>query len=207
MPDLPVMLRVTGKKAVVIGGGTVARRRTAALVECGAHVTVIAPDVDDGIEGVQVERRAYREGDLRDAFLVVVATDDGEVNASVRREAVRGGVLINSTDGPERGDFSVMAHDRRGPLTVGVATDGISAKAAATIRDELLVELDRDWATLLETVTAYRDQLQLGVKDVAKRRAALMKLADEESVAVLKERGVAGLKERCEWIVREATQL
>ena len=207
MPDLPVMLRISGKKAVIVGGGSVALRRAAALTACGADVTVIAPHVDEEIQklAVHIDRRPYHDGDLEGARLVVIATDDPQVNEAAHREADRVGALVNRTDAPDRGDLAVMAHDRRGAVTVAVATDGISAKAAATIRDELLVELDQDWVRLLEAVAPFRGLLQERVKDLGRRRAALMKLADVESVALLKESGVEALRARCQAIVREAT--
>jgi precorrin-2 dehydrogenase / sirohydrochlorin ferrochelatase len=97
MPDLPVMLNVRGKLAVVVGGGVAARRRIASLIECGARTRVIAPHVDQAIEtaGGEVHRRAYREGDLEGACLVVIATDDPQVNDAVQREAIRRGALVN----------------------------------------------------------------------------------------------------------------
>src|SRR5216683_1369427 len=73
----PVELDFVGKLAVVVGGGAVALRRTRALVEAGALVTVIAPDVTSELAALPVTlRRRYRDGDLAGAWLVHAATDD-----------------------------------------------------------------------------------------------------------------------------------
>src|SRR5688500_7812670 len=100
MPDLPAMLRVAGRVCVVVGGGPVAARRAKALAEAGALVRVIAPKVDAAIQelDVTIEPRPYRSGDLEDAFLVVVATDDAKLNAAVATDAHRIGALVNRAD-------------------------------------------------------------------------------------------------------------
>lgn len=208
MPDLPVMLHVRERRVVVVGGGATARRRIASLAECGARVVVIAPRVDDQIEGpsVQVHRREYRAGDLEGAFLVVIATDDREINAAVQREAAGGGVLINRTDESEQGDLAVMAHGRRGPVTVAVSTGGTSAQAAALIRDQLVAGLDESWVTLLGTIGEFRERLR-GLSESATRQAALRRLTDEQARRVLETGGEAALREHCERIIEEAGQV
>ncbi len=87
----PVELDLAGRLVVVVGGGSVALRRTKALVEAGADVTVIAPDVSSELAAlpVTVRRRRYRAGDLTGAWLVHAATDDQAVNAAVAADAER----------------------------------------------------------------------------------------------------------------------
>ena len=68
--------------------GAVATRRAAALVEAGARVTVVAPEVNDALSGVEVrQRREYRDGDLDGAWLVLACTSDPAVNAAVAAAA------------------------------------------------------------------------------------------------------------------------
>ncbi len=85
----PIELDLTGKAAVVIGGGRVALRRTRTLVEAGAKVTVIAPALHPELSTLPVTtlQRRYQHGDLTGAWLVHAATDDPEVNASVATAA------------------------------------------------------------------------------------------------------------------------
>lgn len=207
MPDLPVMLKVKGRRVVIVGGGGVAKRRAAALVEAGAAVTVIAPEVVDGIEqpGVTIERRGYEPGDLNGAMLVVVATDDPALNDEVSRYAEAAGVLVNRADDPDAGDVVVPAHRHVGPLTVAVSTGGVSARAGATIRDAMLASLDPAWVTLLETVAPFRAAMQARVSDPAKRQAALVRLTDDEAMSVLKTNGVEALQSHCERIIEKAS--
>jgi precorrin-2 dehydrogenase/sirohydrochlorin ferrochelatase len=206
MSEFPAMLRLRGRRAVVLGGGGVAARRAASLVEAGAAVTVIAPEVDPRIAdlGVEVMRRGYRKGDLAGARLVVLATDVPGVNDAAAEEAERTGALVNRADRPEAGDLTVPAHKRIGPVTVSVHTGGVSARAAAVIRDQMLEALDPDWPRLLEAVRPFREPLQQRVSDAQRRKAALHKLTDPEAMRTLKEHGEAALAERCRAIVETA---
>ena len=87
----PLMLDLTGRPAVVVGGGQVALRRARGLLAAGALVHVIAPQVDPALAGeeVTVSRREYRDGDLEGAWLAHAATGDPAVNARVAAEAQR----------------------------------------------------------------------------------------------------------------------
>jgi len=207
MADLPIMLRIDGRRCVVIGGGAVAARRVASLLACGAHIHIIAPKIDPALEAqlddrATWQRRGYQRGDLRGALLAVIATDDAQVNAAAAAEAREHGVLINRADDPEAGDFAVPAHAHHGPLTVAVHTAGISASLAASLRRRLSAALDPDVPRLLELVGPYRTTIQQAITDPAARRAALRRLADDEALALLKARGAEAVRRRCESLVK-----
>jgi siroheme synthase-like protein len=204
--DLPVMLRVRGRSVVIIGGGAVAKRRAASLLDSGANVTVIAPVVDPALAAMNIttHQRPYAEGDLRGAFMTVIATDDPAANAAAAAEAEREGVLVNRADEPEAGDIIIPAHTRIGPVTVSVGSGGISPRAAAHMRDQMLIELDRDWLVLLETLEPVRRKLQETVPDIRRRREAMHKLTDPAAMALLKEKGVDGLRRFADHIIEDA---
>jgi uroporphyrin-III C-methyltransferase/precorrin-2 dehydrogenase/sirohydrochlorin ferrochelatase len=85
----PVFLSLDGRKAVVVGGGNVALRRTRALLDAGATVTVVAPEVHDDLAALDVDvaRRAFSPADLDGAWLVLACADDPQVNAVVAAAA------------------------------------------------------------------------------------------------------------------------
>ena len=134
----PLFIDLSGRAAVVVGGGTVATRRAGALARFGARVTVVSPAVKCAREGVAYVRRAYREGGVEGACLAVGATDCRAVNHAVFLEAKRRGVAVNVCDCPEECDFFFPALCETGGLVAGVAGDGgdhqKTARAAAIIR-------------------------------------------------------------------------
>jgi siroheme synthase-like protein len=213
MAYLPVMLRVEGRRCVVVGGGPSACRRSAALLDAGAKVTVVAPRIDPAAasalsaRGAAVAARAYQHGDLHGAFLVVVATDDDAVNQAVAAEAAASGVLVNRADAPEEGDFAVPAHGRQGPITLAVYAGGIAPAAAAAIRRELEAALDPAWPAMLEAVAPYRAAIVARFPEHTERRRRLRALATPQAMSLFKARGQDALIRRCEELLDPAAPL
>lgn len=208
MAGLPIVLNLSGKRCLIVGGGAVALRRGRALSDCGAVVTVVAPQVLDelaALPGVRVERRRFEASDLVDAALVVVATGDPAVNEAASTAARARGVLVNRADDGDAGDIAFAAHGRRGPISIAVHTSGVSASASATIRDELLAALDPAWPALLDVAAAYRERLQREVTDDARRRPLLLQLVDPRARAVLRDAGPDGLRRHYDTLLSSAS--
>ena len=162
-PLYPVNLRVSGHRCLVVGGGRVALAKVQGLLECGALVTVVAPDVSDelaGLAGVTCERRPYRAGEAADYRLVITATDDPAVNRSVFLEGEAAGVWVNSADDPDNCAFTLPARVRQGPLLVTFATGGHSPALATWLRRRYAEEFGPEYATLIELLATERDALQ-----------------------------------------------
>lgn len=141
----PLFISLTGRAAVVVGGGTVGLRRASVLRRFGAAVTVVAPRLSGPAEGLRHIPRPYQDGDLAGAFLAVAATDDPQVNAAVGREARRQGLFFNRADCPADCDFFFPAICEGERLVAGVTGDGSNhrrtAQAARQIR-QVLEEMD-----------------------------------------------------------------
>ena len=158
----PVMLDVSGRSCLVVGGGSVAARKVAGLIAAGGDVTVVAPEVSDEVTatGARVERRAYRSGDVAGVRLVIAATDDPGVNAQVFADAEAAGVWVNSADDPANCSFTLPAVLRRGDLTVTVSTGGHSPALAAWLRDRLAEEIGPEYEVLLRLLAERREALR-----------------------------------------------
>ncbi len=143
---------------MVVGGGEVASRKARKLLQSGAEVVVISPEVSPELAASEVEiyRRPYRDGDLAGAHLAFTATDSREVNAAVAREAGERGVPINVADRPSEGDFALPSTLRRGRLQVAVSTGGASPTLAKRIRGELEGVFGPEWAGIVERFDAAR---------------------------------------------------
>jgi precorrin-2 dehydrogenase/sirohydrochlorin ferrochelatase len=137
--DYPIMLDLTDVPVLVVGGGRVALRKIEGLVNGGADVTVVAPDVVDAIQdlAVRVVKRGYEIGDLDPARLVITATDDPAVNAAVAADATSRGIWVNSADDPANCTFTLPAVARDGAVTVAVGTGGSSPALASHLRTQI----------------------------------------------------------------------
>ncbi len=144
MPGYPLLLDLTGRLVVVVGGGAVAARRVARLVEHGALVRVVAPEVRAEIDALtpDVRRQPYAAGELAGAWLVHAATDDPAVNAAVARDAADLGVWCVRADDAGATAARVPAVARSGDVTVAVATDAGDPGRATALRDAIGLLLD-----------------------------------------------------------------
>ncbi len=162
----PVFLDVAGRRCAVIGGGPVAERKVAGLIDAGARVTVIAPDLTKRLSAWVRQRairhvaREYRRGDLAGHRLVFIATDRDKVSEAVVREGRERGIWVNSADDPARCDFILPAVVRRGLLTVAVSSGGSSPALTRAIREELEGYFTKDYAGLARIAAAARQELR-----------------------------------------------
>ena len=127
----PLMLDLTGRRAVVVGGGRVALRRAQALLAAGALVHVVAPRVDPVLADLEVtaHRRGYRDGDLARAWLAHAATDDPAVNARVAADAERLRIWCVRADDAAASAAWTPAVARDGDITVAVTAGGDPERA------------------------------------------------------------------------------
>jgi len=139
-PVLPLGLRVTGRRVVVVGGGPVGLRRVTALLDAGALVTVVAPEVETALADLAARGRLewrprpYAAGDLDEAWLAMACTADADVNAAVLAEAEASRIWCLRADDARTASAWMPATGRSGPATVAVHADRDPRQAAA-LRD------------------------------------------------------------------------
>jgi uroporphyrin-III C-methyltransferase / precorrin-2 dehydrogenase / sirohydrochlorin ferrochelatase len=141
-PAYPISLDLAGRAVVVVGGGTVALRRARALIQAGALVTVIAPQVRPEFDelAVHVVPRGYRDGDLYGCWLAHAATSDPAVNAAVAAAAERDRIWCVRADDASASAAWTPAVARHGDVTVAV-TAGADPRRAAKLRAALALAL------------------------------------------------------------------
>ena len=165
MTLFPMMIKLAGRKCVVIGAGKVAAAKVEGLLSCGARVVVIGPKAVRRIReranaGKLVwRRRRFSPHDLRGAFLAIAATDSPSTNESVFRFCQAREVLCNSVDDPEHCDFFYPAVVRRGPLQIAISTSGRSPALAARLRRELGRQFGPEWSAFVERVGRKRQEI------------------------------------------------
>ena len=162
----PLYLEMNRRRCLVVGGGAVAERKIASLLEAGAKVTVISPDATETVarwsknNSIQFLARRYQRGDVKGHELVFVATNDGSVNAQVHQDGKNQGVWVNAADDPEHCDFILPSVLRRGDLTVAISSGGNSPALARTIREELEIYFTQEYEQLAGLAAEARVELQ-----------------------------------------------
>ncbi len=176
-PPYPVVLRLEGRPCLVVGGGAVASRKVAGLHECGAEVTVVAPEIDRSISElatraeatVQIRRRPYRSGEASGYRLVITATGIAEVDRRAAADADAAGVWVNSADDAEHCSFFLPSVHRQGRVTVSVSTGGASPALAAWLRRRLGAVLGAHLEPLAEVL----ERARLGLRAAGRPTHAL----------------------------------
>jgi precorrin-2 dehydrogenase/sirohydrochlorin ferrochelatase len=159
-PYYMACLDLRGRRCVVVGGGRVGAEKAQGLLDCGADVVVVSPELHESLRELPVTWRArrYRRPDLDGAFLVIAATTDRRVNTRVRDDAEALNLLCNVADVPDLCNFILPAVHREGPIAVAVSTGGASPALAKRIRDEVAALIGPQHARLAQRLERLRPE-------------------------------------------------
>lgn len=181
MQTYPIMLRIHGRLAVVVGGGEVGARKARSLRRAGAEVKLICRDAKPpaGLQDVQVIASAYRPALLKGAFLVFACTDDPQRNAAIAADARRLGALVNVADQRGDCDFFLPAVASDGEVKLAVGTGGAAPALAARLRDAMAGALPARIGEFAALLGELRETLKLEVPDRARRGRIMRRLAED----------------------------
>jgi len=164
----PVSLVLDGRRVLVVGGGKLASRRVADLLEAGARVEVVSPTVSLEIaawaeeQKVIVALRPFEAGDVSGAWLCVAGTDDPAVNRAVVAAAEREHCFVSSAGDGSASSARPMSVLRRGDLEVAVGTSGRAPAAAVWIRRQLATLVGPEYGVLIDLVAEARAEARPG---------------------------------------------
>lgn len=185
---LPLIWNLSGRRALVVGGGSVAARKVLRLLEAGAVVDVLAVAIEQALwdrqrrlpARMRCVEEAYTPRDLSDYALVVAATNDAAINRQVADDADAASAPVAVADDPERSSVHFPAEIRRGPLVLSLSTCGRSPALAARLRQEFDEELPGWLGDYVEALGRVRRTVLEHVPDGPERRAALIELAGKD---------------------------
>jgi len=173
----PVFLKLEGRRVLVVGAGPVAAGKLRSLLDAGARVTVVAPQIASEIEAqadqIAIVRRPFEARDL-DGVWYVVAAAPPAVNRAVSREAENRGLFVNAVDDMENATAYLGAIVRRSGVTLAISTDGEAPALAGLVREALEELLPDDLGQWMASAKdARRKWLAEGVP-MAERRPLLL---------------------------------
>jgi len=189
----PLMLELAGRRCVVIGAQAIREGKVEGLLAADADDVLVVDeavgDRFDDVEGVHVERRAWRRSDLDGAFLVIASSDDAAARAAIAKEARARGALVNVVDDIPNCDWAAPAIVRRGDLVLAIGTGGASPAAARLIRERLEAAFGEDWAEILRIVGRVRRETLADLPDFGVRARRWHEALDLDEAAVLVRAG------------------
>ncbi|GAB4415303.1 MAG: siroheme synthase CysG [Sideroxydans sp.] len=173
MDYLPLFHNLRGQRCLVVGGGAVGARKAAVLLEAGARVCVVAPQISDELRaqaGVELIERAFEPTDLDDVVLVIAATNDRAVNKQVSELAQARRLPINAVDDPELCSVIMPAILDRSPLMVAFSSGGASPVLTRMMRGKLETVIPHNIKRLAQFAERWREPVKQAVINPAKRR-------------------------------------
>lgn len=205
-PYYPAFLDLRGKQCVVVGGGKVAERKVLSLLNSGAKIKLISPEITSRLAHernkgkIEHIKKYYRRGDLKGAFLVIAATSDEKTNRMVASEAP---CLVNVVDAPEFANFIVPSVIKKGGLTIAVSTSGISPAVARSVRKEIEAFYGGEFTKYLRFLKKSRKKIINEVTNEKLRRQLLKEIASEKMLTIIREKGYKEARDTALRILRE----
>ena len=176
MDFLPLFHNLRGRLVLLVGGGDVALRKARLLSEAGARLRVVAPAIEPELLSLVQQRggetllQNYSADQLEGAQLVIAATDDGELNARVSREAQARSLPVNAVDAPEHCTVIFPAIVDRSPLMIAVSTGGHAPVLARLTRARIETLFPHSWGRLAQLAQRFRSRVKAAFSTINQRR-------------------------------------
>ncbi len=183
MSLFPAFVKLEGRAVLVVGGGTIATSKILALLQGGARVTVVAPEITAELAGragkgeITWLGKPFEASDLDGKFLVIAATAIAELNAAVFREADARQILCNSVDDIENCHFYYGSMVQRGDLQIAISTNGKSPALAQRLRKELEEQFQPEYAEWVDCLGEARLRERAASTDAEETKKKLHELA------------------------------
>lgn len=164
--NMPLMIDLTNKNVVIVGGGTVASRRAQTLSQYVEHMTVISPTITEKFQnmvdkGVVIwKEKEFEPSDIVDAYLVIAATNEPCVNEAVK-QALPEHTLFNNVGDASNGNVVFPSALHRDKLTISVSTDGASPKLTKSIMAELEALYPPSYSSYIAFLYTCRQKIKL----------------------------------------------
>ncbi|HHQ4642603.1 TPA: siroheme synthase CysG [Aeromonas veronii] len=176
MDYLPIFCRLDNKPVLLVGGGEVAERKARLLLDAGAQLTVVAPDLDPELAELaangSIEWLAgeFAPQQLTGKWLVVAATDRREVNALVYQSANQARIFANVVDDPKRSSFIMPSIIDRSPLMVAISSGGKAPVLARLLREKLEALLPQHLGAVATFAGSLRERVKARFAIMGERR-------------------------------------
>lgn len=188
----PINLDLKDRRVLVVGGGVIAEGKARQLVEAGAAVHIVSPELTESLnelaeQGKIIWRQGvFAESDLEGSWLVISATDDQAVNEAVARAAAQRSLLCNVVDQTALCNFITPALITRGGIQISISSGGGSPSVAQRVKREIGELIGEEYGELLEVAAEMRAEAKRLIPDFEQRRQLLHAFAESEAIQLLR---------------------
>lgn len=174
-PYFPIFLRLRGRRVLVYGGGEIAARKLRLLRRSGAHLEVVARELNDELRELAAAgvihpiAQEFDAGQLAGAALVVAATDDAELNTCIAVQADALGLPVNAVDDQRHSSFVTPSIVDRHPLLIAISTAGMAPVLGRRLREKLETQFPAAYGRLAAFMGQHRERVRLEVPQAQRR--------------------------------------
>ena len=193
MKYYPIHLNINNRNCLVVGGGGVGTRKVKTLLDCGARVTLVSPEISPQLRDLAasgdiiLKERSYQSDDLSNLFLVIGATDDEKLNKQISSDADRLNTLCNIADRPEVCNFILPSIVHRDDLVITISTSGKSPALAKKLRKALENQFGKEYGTLLRLMGAIRKKLLQQAHEPEAHKPLFEQLLNSDLIGMIQE--------------------
>lgn len=189
-----IALHLENKSCVIIGGGKVATRKVTSLLESGAFITVISPNVSDSLLDYASQSkitwlRADYSSDIlkeQNPFLVITCTDNDKLNQQVTEDAREIGSIVNNTSAPNQSDFHNMATIQQGNIQVGINSGASSPALIRYLKEEIERVIDNAAGTLSQWLGELRPHILDSIASQPDRQTLYREIVASDVLTLLR---------------------
>lgn len=209
--NYPIMLNLEGKSCVVVGGGRVATRKVAHLLDA-ARITVISPDITETLQQWQAAGRieCLQQSYCFEALsryapnLVFAATDSQATNQVVANDAARLGAWCNIVDNPDISDFHNMAVVAKPPITIAISTQGTSPVLLKRIKADIEQFLGEEYSILAIWLKNLRETAKNQIETQSERHDLYESIVQSDILDLLRDGRETIAREHFDALVEKA---
>ncbi|HEX5085248.1 MAG TPA: bifunctional precorrin-2 dehydrogenase/sirohydrochlorin ferrochelatase [Blastocatellia bacterium] len=188
----PIYLDLKGRDVLVVGGGVIAEGKALQLIEAGARVTVVSPELTETLRAAADRKEitylngSFIEENLNGMFLVIGATGDRKVNEKIAKASGERGLLCNVVDQPDLCNFITPALVTRGALQISVSTGGGSPTLTQRVKREIAALIGEEYRALLELASEMRAEAKERIPDFERRKEALRAFVESGALDLIR---------------------
>ncbi len=177
MKYLPIFIDIRSRDCLVVGGGEVAARRAALLLDAGANITVMAPRLSKTLNQWQKEGKIIcqdcsfdTDTDISKYRIVIAATDNVEINHLISQKAQACNTPVNTVNNLDDGAFIIPSIVDRDPVQIAISTGGASPVLARLLRGKLESTIPKAYGRLATLAEEFREKVKAHFDNVTQRR-------------------------------------
>ncbi|MHC1684674.1 MAG: bifunctional precorrin-2 dehydrogenase/sirohydrochlorin ferrochelatase [Clostridiaceae bacterium] len=205
----PIMINLHKRLCLIIGGGKVAYRKISELLENEVEIKIISKDINDDIKRLIDEEKVsyigseYKSEFLEKVFLVIIATNDKELNKKILQDCLERNILVNSVDNPKESNFIQPSKINKGDITISISTNGKSPILSKIIKNKVSEIIDNSYSDYIDILGEYRTKALLYIDNEALRREFFIKITNEAYLNEIRKDGKEVVYKKIEEIFNE----